>query len=108
VGLNGATTAVPIRGQGIIINNGVLLEIASSDAACLECFVDLEEQVRAIDLAVDASKGWSSRSNGGCVSARHRLGLASVIVEVRHRGAEPRLRLLRSCSVGHVGDSGGD
>jgi hypothetical protein len=109
--LNRATTAVALRGEvgTIVISDSVFLKIASSDTTGFESFVDLNEQVGAVDLAVDASKGRSTRSNRRRrVSARHGLGLAAVVVEIRHRGAEPRLGLLRPWSVRHVGDSGGD
>jgi hypothetical protein len=111
VGLNRATAAEAIGGQvrTIVVNHGILLKIARSDSTCFESFIDFDEQVWVFDLAVDASKGRSARaSRWRRVGARHGLRLAAVIVEVRHRSAEPRLGLLRSWSVRHLGGSGGD
>lgn len=89
----------------VVIDYGAF-EIASSNV-CLKGFVDLKKYVGSV-LALDACESWSARARRRrSIGSWKRCRLVAVVVEVRHRGAEPRLGL-GSRSVSHIGDSGGD
>src|SRR4051812_389007 len=97
-------TNVGLRRKVLIVVHDCSLEVATVDVLTLEGFIDLNKQVRPI-LVVDACKCRSARSRMGWrarLSAWKRLGLVAVVVELRHRSAEPCLRL-GSRSVRHFG-----